>query len=211
VSIDTTILFGLSENNIVLLDTSLNSSHIVTGAASFICSRSKRYEALKLAAASTQTIPLEIIPTSDSELERTVSKLSNQARELNNQAKIERLKVLVPKELFINDNGTVDQAALNTEIQTLIGMGYPDNNLTDEALIKNYSGMLHTLDQQRMIAKQVNSSPPSYRNISNFTTPQAQALAAEKVLMGTPEARGSDGQHYYHMHGHTAYRPKEFY
>lgn len=148
-------------------------------------------EALKLATASTQAP--QVIPTSDSELEQTVRKLSNQARQLNNQAKIERLKVL------------------NNEIQTLISMGYPDNNLTDEALVKNYSSILQTLDQQRMIAKQVNSSPPSYRNVSNFQAQTQAPAATEKVLMGRPDARGSDGQHYYHMHGRTAYRPKEWF
>ena len=81
--------------------------------------------------------------------QQTLQELTQQVQNLQHQRNVAKLMELIPRELFLREDGTVDEHRYNQEIFTALNLGYPNRVLTDDRLVNIYAGYLQDLDIQR--------------------------------------------------------------
>jgi hypothetical protein len=103
-----------------------------------------------------------------------------------------KLRILIPRELFIKDDNTIDEKAYNKEIDMRIKQGYPNEVLSDDVLIEIYASKLQTLDNQRAKAQQqapmMKTASSYHKDIGGFNVP---VLQSEQQQIGTTESKSN--------------------
>lgn len=95
-----------------------------------------------------------------------LKEMQNQIHDIQRQKHFDRLtNVIIPRELFLREDGSIDLKARDREADWILKQGYPDT-LKDDMLVGVYSNILRDLDQQRELAQLAKADAPNPGNLT---------------------------------------------
>lgn len=123
-----------------------------------------------------------ILYAKDAATPEAIESLKRDVSHIKKQRDIERLReVIVPRELFIDEQGRFDMRAHDNEVYDVLNMGYPNKVLTDERLVNIYAGYLAEKDKATQMPKSNNGIVPGF-SVPSFKSSESQQQQQQQKI-----------------------------